>query len=347
MSDNVPGDQVMREALAEVEGPRRRAEGRSQAGQRSKRWMCTMNNPGDYTPVWNANEMDYMVWQSEVGHETHTPHFHCYIRFKVRKTRAAVKRFFGGHELDIRAARGTEAECKAYCTKPDTRYAPGAEYGEFLPEAGAVGQGERSDLLPVATKCKAGVSLRTIAEDHSETFVKFHSGIAALHALVAPLPPAIRQVQVLLLWGATGTGKSYRVATQMPEAYKVRPGRDPWGNYRGEDTVWFDEFNWEKWTIFEMNEYLDQYRCKLDRRYTDAYAAWTRVVICANSNPTSWYTTASQDEVNAFRRRLGGGCRLVTNRYEDISLLPPNPDFTYLIPPPMAAAADPTQLQTQ
>lgn len=336
---NLAGERLVDRETRRAAGTEGSAEARS--APRSKRWLCTLNNPGDRIPIWNADEMDYMVWQTEIGAKKHTVHWHCYVRFKNRKTRAGCAKCFPGMKPDMRVARGTEKECHDYCTKAETRVAPGFEFGEYLPATGTSGQGERTDLMVVANKCKMGATLKDIAADHPETFVKYHSGLAALHALVAPLPPAMREVKVAVLWGPTGTGKSYRVATQMPDAYKVRPGRDPWGNYRGEDVIWFDEFDYTKWSLFEMNEYMDVYRCKLDRRYTDAYAAWTRVVICANSNPTSWYPGASALEVAAFRRRLGSGCRLVEDRYTDVfgpDALP-NPNFG---PDP-----DETQMQIQ
>lgn len=315
---------------------------------RSKRWLLTCNNPGDRTPIWNPLTMNYMVWQNEVGGQTGTPHWHCYVRYKERQTRASIKRGQNGLVCDMRPAMGSEGDCRAYCTKPETRSAPGEEFGEYCPSIGEKGKGQRCDLLMIADYCKKGKTLKKIALKFPKAMIRYHSGIAALHAHTAPMPPAIRTVKVLLLWGPTGTGKSYRVSTQMPEAYKVMPGRDPWGNYRGEDTIWFDEFDHKKWDIFQMNMYLDGYRCKLDRRYTDAYAAWTQVVICANSSPTTWYPDNTPAEVNAFRRRLGTGCRRVLDRLVDISTLEPNPDFGYLVPPPIdpdnpvdAAAAAP------
>jgi len=331
----LPADIEMDDTLLALAGPRAVAEHGGHA-PRSKRWLITLNNPAGYTPTFKADVMDYMVWQLERG-EQGTEHWHAYIRTKARMSLGGVKKLFDGHNPHIDVARGNEKSCHDYCTKEDTRIAVGSEHGEYLPDIGSKGQGERTDLAPIAKACKDGKSLREIATDHPEVFVKYHSGIAALHALVAPLPPVRRRVKTLVMWGDTGTGKSYRVAEQFPDAYKVRPGRDPWGNYRGEDVICFDEFNHTKWSIFEMNEYLDENRCKLDRRYTDIYANWTCVIICANSNPTSWFPDAAQLEINAFRRRLADGCRFVSNRLEDITKLPPNPDFSYLVPPPIAA----------
>ena len=43
---------------------------------------------------------------------------------------------------------------------------------------------------------------------------------------------------------------------------------------------------------------------ELDARYHNKYAAWTRVVICANSSPPHWYPNEAPSLLDAFRRRL-------------------------------------------
>jgi len=307
---------------------------KTKQGNKYNRWCFTINNPGGYEPIFKKEDMKYLVFQLESG-ENQTMHFQGYVRFAKRIRMTAAKKYFT-KETHLESALGTEEECRNYCTKEETRVIPGKEYGTYHAEIGN-GRGQRTDIIDIADDCRSGKTILEIASEHPSDFVRYHQGILALHDLLAPSPPAIRPVQLLVLWGATGTGKSYRMATQFPNAYKVKPGRGPWDGYRNQDIVWFDEFNWEKWDIFEMNEYLDQYMCPLPCRYHDRFASWTKVVICSNSDPTTWYRNADMTVVNAFRRRLGANCRHVLTRTQEISDLVPNPDFSYLVPPPFKA----------
>lgn len=302
----------------------------------SKRWAFTLNNPGDWTPQTDGDrngEIAFMVWQTERGAEG-TTHIQGYVRFHSRKRLNTAKNLLGNAGLHLEIARGSEEDNRRYCTKEDTR-AEGTA-GTVNPDnydAQEGKQGRRSDLEGIAEQCRAGHSLRNIAQEHPGDFIRYHAGIAALHAQVAPAPPAERIVMVTVLWGDTGVGKTHRVmnAVAAEDLYIVSGrGRDPWGMYRGEQVLLMDEFNWELWSIQEMNGILDKWRFRLDARYHDRYAAWTRVYICCNESPVAWYPAASQPLIQSLRRRIQTSCRLVLSREPSLGDLleaEPNPQF--------------------
>ena len=173
------------------------------------------------------------------------------------------------------------------------------------------------------------MSLIQIAQEHSGDFIRYHSGIEKLHQLTAPPPPIARDVAVWVLWGATGTGKTHRVMTNHPNCYVVAGrGRDPWGQYNGEAVLLMDEFDWEKWSVQEMNKITDKWRYLLDARYHDRYAAWTQIYICSNETPTAWWPNASQPLIESIRRRLRPGVRQVSSQaptLDEIKAMPPSP----------------------
>ena len=115
-----------------------------------------MNNPEEWRPVFNGEEMDYLIWEKEVG-EMGTPHIQGYVRFKVRKTMAGAKRL-----LDVRvhlaAARGSEGENIAYCSK-DRAIAEG-DWGEHGVADPDIKQGRRSDLEDVIKDVRSGMHER-------------------------------------------------------------------------------------------------------------------------------------------------------------------------------------------
>jgi hypothetical protein len=290
-------------------------------GGKYNRYMFTCNNPPPtvmLANIWAPADMEYMCGQKEEGDE-HTPHFHAYIVFKKRKLFTTALQWADrqfGHHTRVDICRGNEVQCKDYCTKPTGDYPKGNrtehvtrlegpwEFGLYDPTRGI--QGHRTDLVRVADLVKAGATEKEVALQEPTTYMKFHSGIQNLIKVLRPLPPVRRTVHVAVLSGLTGVGKTHRVMTRFPEAYQVKPGRDPWGNYTDQKVIVFDEFDPTKWTIQDMNRYLDVWRCPLDARYQDKWAYWTAVVICSNTNPyAEWYTEEKSPALrDALMRRL-------------------------------------------
>lgn len=99
----------------------------------SRRWVFTLNNPKglideDELKSWGAT---YLVYQEEVG-ESGTHHFQGYIEMpkSVRCTHF-MPGLRGGH---FERAKGTPEQCKAYCTKAETRVGGPYEFGKVIYE---------------------------------------------------------------------------------------------------------------------------------------------------------------------------------------------------------------------
>lgn len=268
---------------------------------RARRWCFTLNNPGDFRPKYDADHVRYMVYQLEAG-ENGTPHLQGYVRFDTPKRMSTVKTGLGSDALHLEVAKGTEEDNKRYCTK-EPRLEQPVEQGTYDSEQGK--KGRRTDLDQVATMLQTGTPMKRIAEEFATDYIRYHQGLEAFAQLIKPLPPARREVTVLVLWGPTATGKTHRVMTTYPLCYPVQPGRDPWGGYQDQEVVLFDEFDPSKWTIQEMNRFTDVWRCPLDCRYRNRYAQWKLVVICANSRPENWWADQSNSYLwSSFQRRI-------------------------------------------
>lgn len=292
-----------------------RDHGRSQ----SKRWMITVFSD-TWVPTFTPN-MAFATWQRERCPHTGRIHVHVYVRFVGRMRFGQVKNAFARQDMHLEPCHGNEQECTAYVEKEESRIEAGARHGVY--EAGEGTQGRRTDLEAIASECAAGRSLVEIATAHPGDYIRYHSGITALHAKVAAKPPVMREVVTQTMYGPTAVGKTHRVLTEFPDAFCVVPGRGPFDMYNGEDVVFFDEFDWTQWTIHEMNRFLDKYRLILNCRYANRYAAWTRVVICANSCPLTWWPNADLPIVQAFRRRISGHVYHVTSREQRIEEIEP------------------------
>lgn len=165
----------------------------------------------------------------------------------------------------------------------------------------------------------ASLTLNEIARKHPTEWIKFHAGLIDLHSRVTPPPPATRDITVTILWGSSGTGKTHRIRTAYPGTCLIKDGRDPFASYNNQDTIFFDEFNYEKWTIQQMNLYLDKWPLELDCRYRNKNAYWTKVFICANSNPYNWWPLEHQALREAFWRRCTHIIE-VTSQEQEISI---------------------------
>lgn len=265
-----------------------------------KRWSFTLNNPGDRRPVWNEREMDYLIYQLEEGEE-HTPHVQGYVRFKNRKRMRGVLDALNLHGVHVEAAIGTEQHNHDYCSKQEGQLEPPMEHGSYDPGNGT--QGRRTDLKKAIDMIKGGSNMRQIAEENPEVFVKYGKGLRELQTILQ-VPPREREINVRIIWGPTGTGKTHYVMTNFEDVFVVAPGRSPWDGYTGQAVVLFDEFDDALWPLPEMLKILDKWRYECSARYYNKPALWNTVFLVSNSDPQNWYKFSPPAQRDAFFRRI-------------------------------------------
>lgn len=262
--------------------------------------------------MFNQQTMAYLVWEREVG-EQGTTHLQGYVRFHSRLRMGQVAQIFPRAHLSL--ARGSEEQNRTYCTKG--RGECGSDFGEegqFQKEQGVAGR--RTDLKRAVEILKER-GLDALIEEDPVSYVQYSHGLTKLAETLQQKPPSMRPVETIILWGEPGTGKTYRTVIKYPEAYKVRVGRDPFGDYQGEKIIVFDEYDFEKWPIELMNELCDIYRLRLDCRYSNKWAYWEKIIIISNINPGYWWQYAPQVKKDAFMRRVVKIVE-VTNKEESI-----------------------------
>lgn len=285
------------------------------------RWTFTLNNPGATRPQFDAEQMQYLVYQLEMGAQG-TQHLQGYVRFFSRKRLSAA---LGGLGLDgahLERARGTEEQNRKYCTKEEGRLDGPWEHGIFEQDAGR--QGKRSDLQKATTMIVEGKPIEQVARELPEVYVKYARGLRDLQNILR-VPPVSRDVTVEVIWGPTGTGKSHYVYMNNPDVFIVSPGRSPWDAYNGQATICFDEFDDQFWAITDMNKWLDKWRVEVPARYYNKWAMWSKVYIVSNKDPNLFYFAAPQHTRVAFFRRLVT-IRLFDTPY-NVSLSPTQPMF--------------------
>ena len=139
----------------------------------------------------------YLVWQKEKCPETNRVHYHVYVRYDKRKKFSTLRRIWP-ERSHLEIARGTEEECRNYCTKEESRVEPGGERGEYKPEIGSR-QGERTDMEEIMDLIREGATMKELAARYPGTC----SSLAA-----STSPNRTRRTGLSLGHGSVPTGPS-------------------------------------------------------------------------------------------------------------------------------------------
>lgn len=196
----------------------------------------------------------------------------------------------------------------AYVQKEDTRVEDEKLLvkGEISP---GPGQGHRSDLDELRTRILQG-------QETADELILSDSSAWRHSRLVGDLVSArdrsrqegkLRNVQVRVVFGATGTGKTSAVLDGLQALGSVcrvtHWGSGAFDGYDGQDSLVLDEFAGQP-PLEELLTWLDRYPVALPARYRARQAAFVRVVLCSNAPPWTWYPWAPKAQRAALARRL-------------------------------------------
>lgn len=234
--------------------------------------------------------MNYLIFGVEKG-ESGTEHLQGYIEFHKRRTLGGVRRLIPRAHWEI--ARGSPKQNVEYCSK-DGDF---EQFGEL-----SRGQGSRSDLLAVKKDIDDGATMPDIWNLHFPSAVKYHRAFEKY--IEIKKPPRSGMPEVIIYWGATGTGKSRRAFENNPGAY-WKAQDTWWDGYCGQSVVILDEFyGWLSCAF--LLRLLDRY--PLDVQIKGGYTRMvaTKFVFTSNHHPDEWWSNAaiSDEKRAAFNRRI-------------------------------------------
>ena len=117
-----------------------------------------------------------------------------------------------------------------------------------------------------------------------------------------------RDLEVTYIFGKTGAGKSRFVMETYgyENVFRVTDYTHAWDTYEGQDIVVLEEYA-SSFQIQKLLNYLDGYPLKLEARYSDKTACYTKLYIISNISLEEQYPNVrdEQREVwNAFLRRI-------------------------------------------
>jgi len=279
----------------------------------SRNWCFTLNNPieYEYPEEWQRENMKMVVYQLEKG-ENCTEHLQGYIELKTPRKLLWMKKLCGRAHWEVR--RGSRKQAVSYVTKEESRLQEPRVYTgeswtlcseELLnsllnmkePENSISSMKQR--LLQIREKLSEGNSnmIEEIADEEFDIWVKHYRAFERY--LVMKTKPRNHEVDVHVLQGPTGTGKSKWCMDNYPDAY-WKQRSNWWDGYVGHETVIIDEFY--GWLPFDLLlRICDRYPLLVETKGGQVQFTAKRIIITSNMLPSSWYRSVY---FPAFARRV-------------------------------------------
>lgn len=284
-------------------------------------WMVTIWDEEwtpDYLDLIDAYQhIAYAIMQQEVGGQNGGIHWQCYVEFTRFVDRTFITRILKTGKFHAEPRRMGRTSCRNYCMKHLSRV-PGAcpiEYGEFKNT-----QGHRSDMDRVVSMISSGASANVIYENCPTMMIRMGNNIRNTLALRdRAKQPTMRNVDVTLFVGTTGTGKTYQAVDMYPDAYiATAQGGGPakgtiwFDGYDGQDVVIFDDYH--SWLATEVFlTMMDRYKVQVPVKGGMAPAMWTKIIITSNMLPTQWVDGATKRKPSKVH--LAAMLRRIHNMY--------------------------------
>jgi len=270
----------------------------------SRSWIFTWNNPTtEYT--W-PEAVKWAVWQVEVG-VNGTRHWQGVLTMTSPRRLHFMKELLPQAHWEQR--RGTVKEAVGYATKDDTRESgPYAwENGELL--VGALCDAfvsklmknkinKSEELLEIKAKLDSGtVTVEDIADQHFELWVRNFRAFEKYQCIKTK--PRNHEVEVHVIQGPTGTGKSRWAMEEYPGAY-WKQRSNWWDGYIGQEVVVIDEFY--GWLPFDLVlRICDRYPLMVETKGGQVQFVAKTIIFTTNQLPSSWYKNCY---FQSFARRV-------------------------------------------
>ncbi|ADU77013.1 Rep protein [Cyclovirus NGchicken15/NGA/2009] len=268
--------------------------------QTVRRFVFTWNNypieAYDKCEKYLTKFCKYGIVGEEIAPETGTPHLQGFCNLHKPTRFSTIKKHLD-NSIHIEKANGSDIDNQKYCSKS----------GIFFETGQPSKQGQRSDLAVVSNKILEGsTTIRDIATQHPETYIRYFRGIRELQRLVNPISPRDFPTQVYYYYGPPGTGKS---RTALEEAKKIDPTsiyykpRGLWGDgYTNQKCVIIDDFyGWIKYD--ELLKICDRYPYKVQIKGGFEEFNSTHIWITSNVDTDLLYKFTGYCNA-AFERRI-------------------------------------------
>lgn len=238
---------------------------------------------------------------AEESHLDGNKHFHCFIILKEKYDCQNPNTFdiFAGKHGNYQVMKHAK-ECYEYNVKEDILPATFGDVSCF--------QKKISKWLEIAKAIDNGASLSDIRTDFKGMYIQYRSKIHEYYDEVHdkardPNEP----VEVTVLWGPPGTGKSRWCWKKFPNALIKTDLKQTkfWDRYTGQDTVVINDFRGADIKMNDLLNLLDRYPDVKEKKGHRGGVNLNvkRWIITSNYHPSQWYKKAWDIE-NPLRRRI-------------------------------------------
>lgn len=285
-----------------------------QKARGSRRYVGTFNNytEANYATLCNYQRPSYIVIGAELG-DFETPHLQFYMEFENALLGKAIQKDLG-LKFWVQPAKGPPKKAAGYCKKGTDKPPKNHGYEYFFPrtmeqpetwsrpyERGCISQqGKRTDVsAPTEALIGEGATLKQIAMEFPDQYVKYHKGFHQLRSLTLQPRNLKTMPEVIVRWGPTGTGKSESARLiDWPELphYVWDPASKHWfDGYDGEDKIIIEEFR-SHIPFREILTLLDRYECKREYKGGMVNIIASKFVITSPTHPSTWYNNLASNE---------------------------------------------------
>lgn len=194
-------------------------------------------------------------------------------------------------DVHLEPMSGTVNQSRDYCKKDGDFH----EWGDFTT------QGARKDIDAIRELIVKGVPELELAEANIQLYVQYQRGLSKYReAVVRKNTREWRKIQVILLTGPTGTGKTRYASRYAPY---IIGGCDLqwWDGYEQEKTILIDEYA-NDIKLSKLLRITDGSQVRLPIKHGSTYANWTTVFI--TTNLPELHVQAGFEHREALRRRI-------------------------------------------
>lgn len=257
---------------------------------RGKYWCFTVNNPTEDIE-FDEDTMDYLIYGREVGEEG-TPHLQGYVAFKNRLRLTGVKKVIPRGHLEV--AKGNAKANRDYCMKQ-------GDYVEYGKPTG-LAPGKRTDVETIRDVIKQGATMQDIVEQHAAVLSRYPKFINTCFTYVGQKRDT--KTEVIIYWGASRSGKTYKAITENPDHYVKRGWQKWWNGYAGQECVIWDEFVPKNCDFDYWKGICDAYECQVEIKGGMTQFVSKKIIFTSNVDPKDWFRFRNQDEEDSFWLRI-------------------------------------------
>lgn len=237
----------------------------------------------------------YCIYQLEKGEEG-TNHIQGFIVFKSGKRFRTVRSFLPMSHLE--KAKGSNTQCRDYCSKSDTRQIEPVEIGQFAEER------ERTDYKEFLELSRSGISNMELSKLFPMLYVRERNKVADIKSdLYEHYAYTLRSVKVTYIYGSSGVGKTtwLRRNVGLKDSYLV----DQYDNsaftyYNYQDNLVLDEFA-GGFSLQNMNKLLDIMPYKMRGLNSIKYASYHNVYIISNYSLKELYKNEQMTSMKIYK----------------------------------------------